>query len=128
MRRVRPAALLALLLATLPGCHAWQPRPLDAPALRQGTGRPLRVVRRDGSSLVLAGATIAGDSVAGWIPPADGEPSARVAIALADVARVEEEVVSARRTAAVAVGSAVGLAAQLLVVIVLLGIGMALSS
>ena len=74
----------ALLLG---GCTTWrpQPTPTPTPAPQRTLDAPVRVTRRDGVSMLLDPAQVIGDSIFGASKPG----RQRVAIALADVARVE---------------------------------------
>ncbi|HEU4451402.1 MAG TPA: hypothetical protein VFR81_00040 [Longimicrobium sp.] len=85
--RRRLALVLALLLAA-PGCTAWGRQPTPEPSSSRPIPSAVRVTRQDGSTTVLTGAAVSGDSIVGT--GAEGE---RSAVAIADVRTLQ-----ARRT------------------------------
>jgi hypothetical protein len=91
-RSLRTIGTAAMVLTT--ACHVWKPATLD-PAHEYLNGRA-RLYRSDGSSVILNGPRLVGDSIVGRWP----NGSARVAFARSDVQRVEVSRVSRRRTAA----------------------------
>jgi hypothetical protein len=77
----------------------------------------VRITRTDGTSATLRQAAVSGDSLVGY---ADGDPPQRTAIALRDVARVDERRVDADRTGLAVIGGIVGLGVAALVGLLLL--------
>jgi hypothetical protein len=76
-------------------CHVWKPATLD-PTHEYLNGRA-RLYRTDGSSVIVNGPRVVGDSIVARWP----NGTARVAFARSDVQRVEVSRVSRGRTAAV---------------------------
>lgn len=108
--RVRaPLALPALVtLLTLPaaGCRTWRAVPADGAtparlAERLDGRRDVRATLADGRVVELRDARLVGDSIVGLT----GAPSARGAVAVRDVAHLDEQVVSRGRTTGLALGS-----------------------
>jgi hypothetical protein len=92
------------LAAVLSGCYTAHPITLPTgggPALL-AAGQPVRVKLADGSALTLSNAQVIGDSLVGETD----EPPRRLAVAVADVRRVEQQELSRGRTA-VATGAGV---------------------
>ena len=80
------ASLAAMLCVS--GCRTWVPESPNRPELvAKGEEGPVRIVRRDGSSIVLVAPIVADDSLVG---SAQVEPPQRVAIAVADIQRVDK--------------------------------------
>lgn len=107
-RRTRRAMILTLALAVA-GCQRWYHVPVQPGEARVlGGGRSVQVTRADGGVYTLIEARVQGDSLVGRYAgrvPAGYSP--RVALALADVRRVEARRVDLARTAGAVVGSAV---------------------
>lgn len=93
----RRTELLVLATFLVAGCSSWHSRSAPSPADSLGFGHPVRVVRTDGSAIVLDPALVRGDSIVGT------SGSTRVAIALRDVQRVDERRTSVLRTGALVV-------------------------
>jgi hypothetical protein len=97
-RRARPnwphvrAGICALLVAT--ACHSWRPAPAAPDTVGTAPLARARIVKRDGSAVVLNAVQVRDDSVVGFA----GAERARRAIARTDVARIETRLVSAGRT------------------------------
>ena len=103
--RLRLTVVLALpLAATLGACNGWSRRPLPAPGDRFAT-RSARVIRTEGSPILLDRVSISADSLVGLEHAA---PHVRVAIPLSEVRMVETRRVNAPRTAAVTLLSLIG--------------------
>lgn len=102
--RYRFLAASILMLSTA-ACHSWRPQSTPAPqVVEQMNGRgTVRILRRDGSVMVLASPQVAGDSIVGTT----GNPPQRAAVAVADVQRIDTRRVSATRTGGLAVGTIV---------------------
>ena len=95
-------------LAFTSACHVWKPAELD-PAHEYLNGRT-RVYRNDGTSVIVVGPRVVGDSIVGRWP----NGTARIALARADVQRVEVSRVSRGRTALLGLGLfAVNVVAQI---------------
>jgi hypothetical protein len=106
---------LAALLVSVAGCYhyAAQYRPLgDALATPQDQ---VRVTLADSTQLVLYSARAVGDSVIGWTaPPSEGAAAGRVALAIAEVRRVEVHRMNVAASVATAFVGALGVATILL--------------
>ena len=91
---------LALLLG---GCHSWRTQPGPAPeaVARLNGGGSIRVLRRDHSTVELRNPQVSGDSIVGMF----GDPPVRVAIAAADVERIDARRVNAAKTGGLAIGT-----------------------
>jgi hypothetical protein len=99
MRRF-PTPLLAVALA-LAACTTWRPQTAPAPEVIAAHGNAsVRIVRRDQSTIELRHPQVVGDSIVGEA----GDPPRRVAVATADVERVDVRKVSAARTGGLSVG------------------------
>ena len=94
LRRVSATALLMVASA----CHAW--KPVELGPTREFVNGRTRIERTDGTIMIMRGPRLVGDSVVGT----HERTSARVALATADVRRLEVEEVSRGRTALVGVG------------------------
>jgi orotate phosphoribosyltransferase-like protein len=109
--RDRWAALVAALLVGAAGCYHYTPqyRPLaDALASPQDE---VRVTLADSTELVLHSARAVGDSLIGWrASPTPGVPMDRVALAIADVRRVEVHRLNVAATVGVAFVGALAVA------------------
>ena len=92
-RILRTLGASAVVLTT--ACHVWKPATLDS--THDYLNGRTRIYRADGSSVIVNGPRIVGDSVVGRWP----NGSARVAYARSDVQRVEVSRISRGRTAAV---------------------------
>jgi len=108
MRNTRlPARSLPMLcLPLLAGaCHSWRPQTTPAPqVVQQMNGRgTVRILRRDGSVMVLSIPQVVGDSIIGTT----GNPPQRATVAVADVQRIDTRRVSATRTGGLAIGTIV---------------------
>lgn len=80
------AALAAVVSAS--GCGAWVPESPNRPELvAKGEEGPVRIVRRDGSSIVLVAPIVADDSLVG---STQVEPPQRIAIAVSDIQSVDK--------------------------------------
>jgi hypothetical protein len=89
---------IPLLLA---GCGTW--RAQNGPpseVVPANTASRLRIVRHDRSTLELREARVVGDSIVGQA----GDPPVRVAVALADVERIDARRTSAARTGGLTLG------------------------
>jgi hypothetical protein len=86
----------------LAGCHAWRPMTATPQTAEAAPIARVRVVKRDGSALVLSSVRVREDSVVGFA----GREGARRAIARDDVARMETRQVSASRTTLGVLGGA----------------------
>lgn len=98
------ARFLAIVLVA--GCATWHPQATPSPRSNKAFDHRVRVVRKDHSEVVLREAYVVGDSLVGR---AD---TARVAVALSDIDRLDQRELSFVRTggllfglAAVAVGA-----------------------
>jgi hypothetical protein len=87
---------VALLFAA--ACHVWKPAELG-PTREFLNGRT-RIERSDGTTMIMRGPRLVGDSVVGT----HERTSARVALASADVRRIEVEQIDRGRTAAAGAG------------------------
>jgi hypothetical protein len=98
---MRFSTLPLLLAALAAGCTTWRPQTAPAPQVvaAQSDGS-VRVLRRDQSTLVLRHPQVVGDSIVGDA----GDPPRRVAVATADVQRLEVRRVSAVRTGGLGIG------------------------
>ena len=105
----RRTALLAFAMLVTTGCSSWHMRAAPTAADTASFAHPIRVTRSDQSVLVLDHARVNGDSLVG---ESDG---GRVAIALRDVQRIDERRVSAPRTTALVVGTALAALAALMI-------------
>lgn len=84
----------ALLVLVCSACHSWRPAPAAPDTVGTAPLARARIVKRDGSAVVLNAVQVRDDSVVGFA----GAERARRAIARADVARIETRQVSAGRT------------------------------
>lgn len=82
----RPLVALGCALL-LNGCITWREQGRPQPTVQRTLDGPVRITRGTGDSILLDPAQVIGDSIFG-VSKADGS---RVAIALADVARVEQQ-------------------------------------
>ena len=87
---------IALLFAS--ACHVW--RPAELGPTREFVNGRTRIERTDGTTQIVRGPRLVGDSVVGT----HERTSARVALASADVRRLEVEQISRGRTALVGAG------------------------
>ena len=96
MRSSSRSAVSAVLLAALftSGCFGWGTQPTPAPSSTQRLPDPVRITRVDTSTLLLRDAAVSGDSIVGYA----GDRQ-RVAVALADVRKVEGQEVDFLKTA-----------------------------
>lgn len=96
--RLRPIALLALV-AAVSACTGWHTErgPRIVPLNVAGT---VRVTRHDGGIVMIDHARVVGDSIVGDY----GSPGMHVAVATADVSRVDTRRVSAARTGGLTLG------------------------
>jgi hypothetical protein len=104
---IRRALLLAGLAASAGACTTWRALPTPAPTVQRTLEGPVRVTRADQYAIVLDPAEVIGDSIFGVSKPG----RKRVAIALADVLRVEqyrEDVIGTLLIAAVTFAAAYG--------------------
>jgi hypothetical protein len=92
---IRALGISALIV--LSGCHVWVPTELG-PSKQFVNGRA-RLHRADGTTLVMEGPRVEGDSIIGRPP----NSSARLGLAQSDVRSVEVRRLSRGRTAAVGV-------------------------
>lgn len=99
---------MLVLVPAAGACHGWRPQATPVPrAIEQMHGRgTVRILRSDGSLVVLASPRVTGDSIVGTA----GSPPRRTAVAVAGVERVEAREVSAGKTAGL-VGGILGAAA-----------------
>jgi len=121
-RRRRVTALrflpLALLALAAGACTSWHHPASPAPEVvaRQHGRGSVRVLRRDGSVLVLRTPSVVGDSIIG----VGGSPPRRTSVALADVERVETRGFSPAKTC--------GLVLVYFAVVTLIAVGAALGA
>ena len=115
-RRKRTAmcgAALATFSALAPGCQTWQAQPVPRPA--PGTARrlpdPVRVTSADLTVRELRHAQVARDSLVGYARSTGMSDSVRVALAIAEVRRIE----APGRTAGTAIGVFFGALLALLI-------------
>jgi hypothetical protein len=101
--RLRP--LCALLVVVSAGaCTSWHQQSAPTPqAVATNSSRELRVTGRDHAVYLIRNATVVGDSIVGTT----GSPGTRVAVATADVQRIDARKVSGVRTGALTVGAIV---------------------
>jgi hypothetical protein len=93
--------VLGLLLGSAGGCTAWHAQPGPVPRVAAASrGDRLRIVRNDDRVVEIADARLVGDSIVG----SGGTPPGRIAIAVADVRRVEARRPDALLTTALVVG------------------------
>jgi hypothetical protein len=99
---MRPRLLLSLLLLAAGACTGWHPQTSPAPrevvAQQHGRGY-VRVVKRDGSALVLQTPSVQGDSIVG----VGGNPPRLTGVPLAEVQRVDVRGFSPAKTSGLAV-------------------------
>ena len=95
MRISSRSAVSVVLLAAFftSGCFGWGTQPTPAPSSTQRLPDPARITRLDTSTLILRDAAVSGDSIVGQ----SGDQ--RVAVALADVRKVEGQEVDFLKTA-----------------------------
>jgi hypothetical protein len=94
---------LLLIAAALPlsACTSWRPQTAPAPEVIAAHGEgSVRIVRRDQSTIELRHPQVVGDSIVGEA----GDPPRRVAVATADVQRVDVRKVNAARTGGLSLG------------------------
>jgi hypothetical protein len=102
MRRRSFSVLLATLALSTGACHSWNPQTSPAPdVIAAQPGRTMRVIRRDHSTLVLANPQVVGDSLVGTA----GNPPQRVAVATADVQRIDTRSMNAWKTGGLVMGT-----------------------
>ena len=99
--RARCASRLGVVawLTVVQGCHTWRRAELE-PTPVSAAGQRVRVVRRDGSTTVLAGAHVIGDSLVGT----QQKSSSRVAMPVTDIRRAERYELNGTRTTLLVVG------------------------
>ena len=88
----------AVVLMFVSGCHVW--KPIELGPTREFVNGRMRIERTDGTSMIVRGPRVVGDSVVGT----HERTSARVALASADVRRMEVEQIDRGRTAVVGAG------------------------
>lgn len=117
--------VLLTALAGINGCTSWQRRDISggvAPVI--ASDQPVRVMKSDGSVIVLHQPRVVGDSLigggSGAIP--------RLAIALADIRSVEQRRVSAARTGGLVAGTAGGVFVLFATVSMIMFLGAMLSA
>jgi hypothetical protein len=98
----RPRALSIALALALGACATWTRQPVQQDPF---VGGPVRVTRTDGSRVLLDSVTITADSIVGR---GHGGARARVALAAADVRRVEARRADPMATVALVVGMLAG--------------------
>lgn len=102
MRRRFLPVLLAALVLSAGACHSWNAQTRPAPdVIAAQPGRTMRVTRHDQSVLVLANPQVVGDSLVGTA----GDPPQRVAVATADVQRIDTRSVNALKTGGLVMGT-----------------------
>ena len=113
--RFLPIALLAFAAG---GCTTWHRQVSPAPEVvaRQHGRGSVRVLRRDGSVLVLQTPEVVGDSIVG----VGGTPPRRTGVALADVERIDRRGFSPAKTG--------GLVAGYFAIVTLIAIGAVLGA
>jgi hypothetical protein len=116
MRPIR-AILPLVLLAALSACQTWHGRPLPGPEPAP-LPSPVRVVLRDGSSLVMWHPAVERDSVVGLVGRREGERT-RAAVSLAQVTRMDRRGVDPVATAGVSALATLGA----VIVIALIALG-----
>ena len=99
VRRTRRLAFILLLNA----CYAWRPVQLT-PTHPLGENERVRVVRSDGSTLVLVAPRVVSDSLVSERPGS----AARLAIPMTDVRRTDTRRLNRGRTALLVIGVAAG--------------------
>jgi hypothetical protein len=78
------------------GCRTWAPQsPSHSDLIAKGEQGPVRVIKRDGSSVILIIPVVAEDSLVG---ATQTEPPQRIAIAVADIRSVETQKPSFAKT------------------------------
>lgn len=88
------SASLSVIFAL--GCRTWTPESVTrAELVEKGEQGPVRVVKRNGTSAVLIVPVLADDSLVG---ATQTEPPQRIAIAVADIQRVEKPKASFAKT------------------------------
>jgi hypothetical protein len=103
MRGLHFLLLLGIVLTA--ACSSWQQRRITQGEIPVVTsGRPVRVTRADGSTVVLERPQIVADSLVGVLETTNR----RAAISLGDIRRLEEKRVSAQRTAGLTIGILAG--------------------
>jgi len=119
--RFRTLAAAALLALSAGACTSWRTQPGPAPEAigRLNGSGTVRVTRLDRSVLVMSAPLVVGDSIVGIA--SNGQPQ-RVAVAIADVQRIDAKRVSATKTGGLAIGtvlivSVVAVAAALVAVL-----------
>lgn len=94
------APLLALVLG-MSACTSWRAQTAPAPEVVSAhADDAVRLRRHDGSVVVLTHPQVAGDSIVGEL----GDPPRRVAVATADVERVDVRGLNAARTGGLTLG------------------------
>ena len=106
----RPRVHTAFALATLTslttlggtGCTAWTPSalPRGGVAPQVAYDHPVQLTLSNQATLILTQPQVVGDSIVGYT----GAPGRRVAVALSDVRQLDEQRVSAGRTAGLVLG------------------------
>lgn len=93
--------VLALVAIAASACSTWRPQTAPAPEVvsAQGSGT-VRVLRRDQSSVLIWHPQVVGDSIVGMA----GSPPRHVAVATADVERIDVRRVNATRTGGLTLG------------------------
>jgi len=119
--RFRTLAAAALLVLSAGACTSWRTQPGPAPEAigRLNGSGTVRLTRRDMSVMVMSAPLVVGDSIVGI---SSSEPPQRVAVAIADVQRIDAKRVSATKTGGLAIGtvlivSVVAVAAALVAVL-----------
>jgi hypothetical protein len=97
MRRFRYIGAAAFLVLAS-GCHVW--KPVELGPTREFVNGRTRIERSDGTTQIVRGPRLVGDSVVAT----HERTSARVALASADVRRMEVEQIDRGRTAVVGAG------------------------
>jgi len=101
--RIRSALAIVLAVSattTATACSSWRHQDGPAPQVLAGQHGEVRVTRHDHAVYRLRDATVVGDSIVGT----SGSPGERVAIAVADVERIDARKVSAVKTGAATIG------------------------
>lgn len=96
--RLRRRAIAVVVAVALGGCTTWARQPVPQPGEDRFLAGPVYVTRADGSTVILDNVTLSADSVVGRERAA---ARARVALAIAEVRRMETQRADPLGTAAV---------------------------